>query len=124
MTVGDIEVVGCKIADAKSDANNLVDGLRRGAFDLCADIRQNVNQTLLAIGSRLRDLTDREDEEVQWSVHTALCNAADGAQESFVDVSKVMGRSPNLIIVHAKYDEPARPRSSTTHSASLESRRS
>lgn len=50
---GEMEVVHCKAADAKGEVNSLVYGLRRGTFSLYANIRQNVDQSLSAVGSRL-----------------------------------------------------------------------
>lgn len=48
-----MEVVRRKVAEARDKKNYLVDGLRRGTFESYASVRQNVDQSLLALGSRL-----------------------------------------------------------------------
>lgn len=50
-----IGFVGRKVADTEGEVHNLVDGLRRDIFESYANIRQNGNETILAVGSRLRD---------------------------------------------------------------------
>lgn len=72
------EVLGRMIADAKGEVNSLIDGLRRDTFNPYASIRHSVNQTLLAVGSRLGELTNRETQKLQRSVRLALCEAAGG----------------------------------------------
>lgn len=119
----DMEIVNRKLADAKNEVNNLVDGSHRDTFDSYTSIRHNVNQTLLSVGSRLRDLIDREGQELQWSVHATLRNAASGVQGSFVGAPAVGDRSPNLVYGHARPDELAKTGPSTTHSANHVSRR-
>lgn len=55
-----MEIVGRKIADANDEVNSLVVGLRRDVFDSYASIRHDVDQTLLAVGSRIRKQIDRK----------------------------------------------------------------
>lgn len=60
-----MEIVGRKVADIKSKVNNLANGLRRTNSESFASIRHNVDQKLLAVGSRPKTLLDREAQELQ-----------------------------------------------------------
>lgn len=84
----DTDIVCRNVVEAKSKVNNLINELRQTTFDLYGSIRHNFDQTLLAVGSPLRDLV-REAQELQQSVHAALRDAARGVQESFVDFLKL-----------------------------------
>lgn len=53
-------------------------------------------------------------KKLQQSVHSALCNAADGFQDSFVGASQVVDQSISPTIGHPLRDELARPGSSTS----------
>lgn len=116
----DVEVVSRKVANAKGKDNNLVDETRQDTFNLYAHNRHSVDQTLLALGTRLRKLFYREVQELQRSVHAGLCDAAGGFQESFVSAPEVVNRNQNLIVGQARQDESARLRPCTTHSANCE----
>lgn len=119
--VRDIETVAHKVAEFNRKMNNLADGLRQGTFDLYANIRHNVERTLLVVGSRQRDLIDCKPQWLQRSVQAILCDAAGIAQETFVGALKVVDRIVNLIVVHASHDGSAKPVSFTTHSSNHES---
>lgn len=73
-----MRTLGRKVVDAKGGANSLDGGLRCYTFDLYATNRHDVDQKLLAVGSRLRALIDRDAEELQWSAHAALCKVTGG----------------------------------------------
>lgn len=73
-----MEVVRRKVADAKGEENYLVDGSCPGTFHLYDNIRHSFYQKVLALGSRLRVLIDREAKTIRRSVHTALRRAAGG----------------------------------------------
>lgn len=66
-----------KVADVKGKDNTLYDELRRDILEPYVSIQPNVVQTLLAVGSHLRELIKRDSERSQQSVRAALCNAAD-----------------------------------------------
>lgn len=53
LTECNTEVVRCKVAKAKDKVTNVVDGLPRDTFDSYDNIRHNIDQTLLVVGSRL-----------------------------------------------------------------------
>lgn len=112
------------VADAKGKMNSLVDGLRRDIFDSYASIRHNVDQSLLAVGSCLRKMVDRETKELQRRVHFALSNAVNGGQELFVYAHEVVHRSLSPIEWYPKRDESPRPGSSSAHSANRGQRQS
>lgn len=95
-----IEVVHRKLADAKDEANSLVDGLRRGTSRSIVKILHNVDQMSIAVSSRLRGLIDREAQEFQQSHHAALRNAEDDVRESFVGAPKVVNKTRNVIVGH------------------------
>lgn len=116
----DMEVMRCKVADVKVGMSSLVDGLRRGYLDSYASIHDNVDHSLLAIGSRLREMIEREAKGLQRGVHAALRDAAGGFHESGFGVAEVVDRSLSLIVWHSKRDESAMPRSSSAHLANLE----
>lgn len=112
-----------KIADhkakaGKGEANSWVDGLRRNTFDLYDSIRHNFNQTLLAVGNRLRNLIDCKALELQRIVHAAFCNTVGVVLESFAGGSEVADGSLKLVVDHARHDEPAKPESSNALSKS------
>lgn len=104
--------------------DNLTGGLRRDTFDSCARILRIVDQTLLAVGSRLGRLNDRDAKELQRSVHFALCDAAKGVQKLFVGVPEAVDRVLSLIIVYAKPGESAILKYSAKRSVSGERRQS
>lgn len=89
----DINIVGRRVADNKGDVSILVDRLRRDTFNSYASIRRNVEHLLLAVDSRLKNLTDLEAQNLQWGVHAALCSAVVGVQESFVEAPEVLEQS-------------------------------
>lgn len=119
-----MEIVGRKATDAKDKVNNLLDRLGQETFGSYSSIRNNVDQSLFAVASCLKDLIDREPQELQQSVHIALRNAASSVQKWSVNAAGVAGRRLSLIVGHARPDELAKPGSSTTHLASRESGRS
>lgn len=102
-----MKVVGCKVTDAKGKVNNIADGFRQDTFDSYVSIRVSFDQTLLAVGSFLRELVNREVQGLQRSVHVALCNATGGAQKSFVGAPEVVDRNLRLSVGHGRYDESA-----------------
>lgn len=55
-----MDIVVCKFVDAKGEVNKFFDGLCHNTFASYANIRQNIDQTLLAVRSRLKDLIDRD----------------------------------------------------------------
>lgn len=124
MTGGDMKIVGRKVANVEGEVNQLVEVLHRGTFESYANIRHKVDQTKLAVGSRLIELIDRKAQGLQWSVHTAPCNAVGGVNESFAGVPKIVDRSLHSIVGHAVHDESAKLGLSSTHSSSRESLRS
>lgn len=65
----DMEVVSHKVADSKGKVSNFIDRLHRDSFNSYSNIRQNVDQTLLAVGIRLAKLIDREAKHLQESLH-------------------------------------------------------
>lgn len=71
-----MEVVRRKVAGAKSEMNNLGNGLHSGTSDSCGSIRHIVGRSLLAVGSHLRNIIDREAKELLWGVHAASLDAA------------------------------------------------
>lgn len=115
------EIKSRKVADVKGVLNNFVDGMRRCIFNSYVSILQNVNQTLLVVGSRLRKLIDRKSQKLQRSVYAAFCDTAGGVQVLFVGVPEIVDRSLYLIVGHGKRDESPTPRSFSTHSASCAS---
>lgn len=78
----DIETVGRKDADAKSDANNLADGLRQDTFVLYAGFKHNVVRSLFSVDRGQRKLTDSEGKELHRGVHNVLHDAVVGVQLS------------------------------------------
>lgn len=81
--------MGCKVVDAKGEVKNLVERLWKDTFDSYTSLRHNVDQTLIAVDSRLRELIGHEAKELQRGVCVALRDAANGVQESFVDALKL-----------------------------------
>lgn len=121
------EIVGRKVANAKGKVNNMVDKVLRYTFNLLPNIGRNVDQSLLAVDSRPRELVDREAKTLQQNVHTALRNAASGVQGLFVSVAsapELVDRCQGLTVGHLQRDELAKPGSSSAHSANFEPRRS
>lgn len=112
-----------KVVDAKRKVNNLNDGFHRDIFDSFANIRHNVDLSLLVVCSCLRELIGSEAIELQWIVHAVIRDAARGVQKTLVGAPEVVDRSLTLIFGHAMNDESVRARSSTTRSAICESRR-
>lgn len=53
-----MKVVCFKAAEVKSKMSNVVDCLRRNTFHLYASIRRSVDQSQLAIASRLKEIFD------------------------------------------------------------------
>lgn len=100
-----MEVVGCKVGNAKGEVNILFDGLRRNTLDSYVSIQHDVDQTFFAVGSHLKDLTGREAQEPQQKVHGALRDAEGCVQELFVEALEVVDRSSNLFVGHAGNDE-------------------
>lgn len=119
-----MEVVSHKVADDKGKINNYVDGKRQDTFDSYASFQHSIDQTLLAVGSRLREPNDHEAKKLQRTAHAALRKVASYVEESYVSVSKGVDKSFRLTVGHARNDESARLESSTTHLAILKSRRS
>lgn len=76
----DTEIVSRKVGDAKDKVKNLGHGFRRDIFHAYASIRHNTDPMLLAVGSRLRELIDREAQELQRCDNVALQNGAGGAR--------------------------------------------
>lgn len=113
-----------KVVHARGEVNNLVDGLLRSIFESYTGIRHNGNQSLLVVSIRLNNLIDLKAQEFQRYIHAALCNAVGGVRDSFVAAPEVADRNLNLIVGHGRPDELAKLGSSTTYSASRESRRS
>lgn len=109
--------MGCMVASDKGKMNNLVDGLRHKSFESYASIRYSVYQSLLAVGSRLREVIDCEAKELQRGFHNALLNTAGKIQQWFANASEVVDRSLSLIVRHATHNKLARPGFSTVHSA-------
>lgn len=68
-----------KVADAGDEVNNLADELCRDTNVSYAEIRHNADQTFLGVSSCLKELIDREAQNLQQSVYAALCNGAVGA---------------------------------------------
>lgn len=118
-----MNIVGCRAAVFRGEVNSLVEGLRRDTFRLYSYIRHSVDQTLLALGSRLRALIECEAKKLQWKAHAALRDAAGVVQVSFVGASEGVHRSLVLIVRHRRHDVSARPGSSTTYSVNCETRR-
>lgn len=50
----DIKIAHYKAADVIAEMNNFVEDLRRNAFDSNGSLRENVDQSLFAVGRRLR----------------------------------------------------------------------
>lgn len=59
-----MEVLRREVTDAKSDINNLFNGLRRDAFVSYASLGHSVDQSLLAEGHSLRGLISREAKKL------------------------------------------------------------
>lgn len=51
-----MEVVRCKVADVMGDKKELVGSLRRDTFGSYTSIPQNVDQSLLAVSSRIKKM--------------------------------------------------------------------
>lgn len=75
-----MQIVGRRVADADGKVNSLVDGLHRNTFDSYVSFQHSVDQTLLALGSHLREVFDREPKELQRGVHAALRHGAGGSE--------------------------------------------
>lgn len=69
-------VLYCNEADVKGDMNYLVDGLCQDTFDSYASNRHSVDQLLLAIRKRLREMFICETMVLLQSVCDAHRNAA------------------------------------------------
>lgn len=80
----DMDIIGRKVVDVKSKVNRLVDELRHNTLESYANVQQNIDRTLSAVGSRLRDMIDRESQGWQRSVHTALGDAASDVRKAFL----------------------------------------
>lgn len=79
------EVVSRKVANAKSNMNHLIDGLRQGTFKLYAFIQYCIDQSLVAVSERRIVMSDRKAMMLQQGVHDDFCNAASGVQTFFED---------------------------------------
>lgn len=101
----DVEVVGCKVADAKRDTNSLVDGLRQDTFDSYDSICRNINQLLVTIRKPLKKMFDREAKKSQQNVHDVFLVVAGGVKKSFVDALEIADRSLSFIVGPSKRGE-------------------
>lgn len=73
-----MEIMRCKVVDAKDNMNEFVGILSQKVFDLHASLRHIVNQSLLFLSNCLKELTDREAMVLQQSGHNDFRNVADG----------------------------------------------
>lgn len=91
-------VVSCKVENTKGNFYGLTKGLCRASLDLYASIRQSVNQSLIAVSKRPKEMCYGEGTMFQEGVHVALRTAVCVVQRLFVDAFEVVGRSLGLIV--------------------------
>lgn len=59
----------CKVVDTKGDTKKLVGGVCCDTFSLYTSIQHSVDQSLLNVSSRLKEMFDREAKSLQQGVH-------------------------------------------------------
>lgn len=87
-----MEAVLCIVAAAKGEMKVLVGGFRHDILGLNAGIRHNVEQSLLVVRNRSKEMFDRGEKALLQGLHDALCHAARGVQKSYVDATEVVSR--------------------------------
>lgn len=106
-----------KAVNDRGDLTEVVGSFSPDTYDSYASIWHHVDQSLVAVGGRLKKIFGREAKALQQRVHNALYKSAGGVKKLFVHTPEVVDRSLSLNITHSKVDESARPGSSYVHSA-------
>lgn len=99
-----VAVVSCKVEDAESSVNGLLDILRRGTFEPYASSRHNVDRLLVKLSNHMKEMFDCEAIALQQGVRDDTRGAGRDVQRTFVGAPEFINKSLTFIVGQSKRD--------------------